>query len=75
MVKYSKRNLLKFSIILKKIKVNRKTIGLIEQDQLAMLRVDLGHFEISANGLLLEVVVTDTQNVYQMEFGCFLWLM
>jgi hypothetical protein len=37
--------------------------------------VDLGHFEISANGLLLEVVLTDTQNVYQMEFGCFLWLM
>ena len=29
---------MKFSIILKKIKVNRKTIGLIEQDQLAMLR-------------------------------------
>ena len=38
MVKYSKGNVLKFSIILKKIKVNRKTIGLIEQDQLAMLR-------------------------------------
>ena len=42
MVKYSKGNLLKFSISLKKIKVNRKTIGLIEQDQLAMLRDDPG---------------------------------
>ena len=30
---------MKFSIILKKIKVNRKTTGLIEQDQLPMLRV------------------------------------
>ena len=29
---------MKFSIILKKIKVNRKTTGLIEQDQLLMLR-------------------------------------
>ena len=29
---------MKFSIILKKIKVNRKTTGLIEQDQLPMLR-------------------------------------
>ena len=38
MSKKSKGNLLKFSIILKKIKVNRKTLVLIEQDQLPMLR-------------------------------------
>jgi len=53
-------------------------VGSLQPRRLMMRRfgdVDLGHFEISADGLLLEVVVTDTQNVYQMEFGCFLWLM